>query len=287
MTDRFMDGYDDPWGPAGRYGGKLVNWMVQSRAGVSVDDLGEAVPEEKFNNEGEKQMEKIDWHKPLRLQRYAVRPGGEDPQVKTYKSGRQRVVWVDERVYPVDDQGRAMADVTYPGGYRVRRGATMVENAPEEKFFVGLARNLDGTYWLTDGGMVSDTGTMNYWKKLMGSTPHRVVDTRKSAEPPPAHDPKDWAVVFHGDEDDSAACDEALMTKAAAELRSSGMGTAVRVRTTPAPVDTSRYIQLYRRAGTNEAWRINKLGDGRQEYTWAEADKKSDYYEYVNVKVRD
>ena len=251
------------------------------------DYVNQMLSAKKFNTEGEKQMEKIDWHKPLRAFKT---PGHEvvDAKVYTYKSGRQRVVWVDERVYPVDDQGRAVANVDYELNW-VQKGHQIVENVPEEKFFVGLYRHFgNGTYWLTDCGQTTTMGVLNSWKRLMADQPHWIVDTRKSAEPPKAiaHDPKDWAVVFHGDEDDSAACDEALMTKTAAELRSFGMGTAVRVRTTPAPVDTSRYIQLYRRAGTNEAWRINAL-DGRQEFTWEGADKKSGWNEYVNVKVRD
>lgn len=208
MTDRFMDGYDDPWGPAGRYGGKLVNWMVQSRAGVSVDDLGEAVPEEKFNNEGEKQMEKIDWRKPLRALSSSGRPQPEK-EVRPYKSGGRRIVWIDDRVYPVDEQGCAAADVWYNQDSRPRVGAPkgfkLVENVPaEEKFFVGLRRLPSGTYVLTDGGVPTTMSAVDCWKGLGAPGPRWVVDTRKSAEPPPAHDPKDWAVVFHGDEDDSA-----------------------------------------------------------------------------------
>lgn len=304
----WIDEFADPWGPNGRYGAALAKWKVmdessgayraRDKAAELAMSYGEGIVEQatqdlamsgnvfiKFNTEGEKQMEKIDWHKPLRA-RDPVSGLVQPQEVYTYKSGKQRVVWIDDRVYPVDEQGRMMATVQYPGWGRRFPGQKIVENVPEEKFFLGLAREPDGTYWLTDGGTMSDRGVMDYWKRLMTDQPHWIVDTRKSAEPPKAHDPKDWAVVFHGDEDDSAACDEALMTKTAAELRSSGMGTAVRVRTTPAPVDTARYIQLYRRAGTNEAWRINAL-DGRQEFTWERADKKSGWNEYVNVKVRD
>lgn len=288
MTNRFMDGYDDPWGPTGRYGGKLVNWMVQSRAGVSVDDLGEAVPEEKFNNEGEKQMEKIDWSKPL----WAFKtPGHEvvDAKVYTYKSGRQRVVWVDERVYPVDDQGRAVANVDY-GLNWVQKGHQIVENVPEGKFFVGLYRLGNGRYEITDCGQTTTMGVLNSWKRLMADQPHWIVDTRKSAEPPKAieHDPEDYITVWFDEaDDDEPRTSSFLMTKSEAEAYVYRPGEqVVRVRTTPAPVDTSRYIQLYRRAGTNEAWRINAL-DGRQEFTWEGADKKSGWNEYVNVKVRD
>lgn len=291
MTNRFMDGYDDPWGPAGRYGGKLVNWMAQSRAGVSVDDLGEAVPEEKFNNEGEKQMEKIDWSKPL----WALRMYGDgttepkSDKVYTFKSGKQRVIWVEDRVYPVDDNGYAVADVNY-GEHYVTKGYRIVENVPEEKFFVGLARQLDGVYWLTDCGQTTTMGVLNSWKRLMADQPHWIVDTRKSAEPPKAieHDPEDYITVWFDEaDDDEPRTSSFLMTKSEAEACVYRPGEqVVRVRTTPAPVDTSRYIQLYRRAGTNEAWRINAL-DGRQEFTWEGADKKSGWNEYVNVKVRD
>jgi hypothetical protein len=239
-----------------------------------------------FNNEGEKQMEKIDWHKPLRAFKT---PGHEvvDAKVYTYKSGRQRVVWVDERVYPVDDQGRAVADVDY-GSNGVKKGSQFVENVPEEEFFVGLARNLDGTYWLTDGGMVSDTGTMNYWKRLMTDQPHWIVDTRKSAEPPKAiaHDPEDYVVVYYGEEDKSAACSDFLLTQARAKALCGSTDTIVRVRATPAPVDTSRYIQLYRRAGQNDAWKIDRV-NGRQELAGSELSGGRGYYEYATVKVRD
>lgn len=288
MTDRFMDGYDDPWGPAGRYGGKLVNWMVQSRAGVSVDDLGEAVPEEKFNNEGEKQMEKIDWHKPLRAFKT---PGHEvaDAKVYTYKSGRQRVVWVDERVYPVDDQGRAVADVDY-GSNWVHKGAQFVENVPEEEFFVGLRRMASGTYVLTDGGVPTTMGTMNFWKGLVYGEPHWIVDTRKSAEPPKAieHDPEDWITVWFDNYNNKPKISNYTKTKSEAEASVSEPGEqVVRVRVTPAPVDTSRYIVLWRE-GPNQPWRINKFGDGRQEFTRAEVGFRAGRpNDYCAVKVRD
>lgn len=288
MTDRFMDGYDDPWGPAGRYGGKLVNWMVQSRAGVSVDDLGEAVPEEKFNTEGEKQMEKIDWHKPLRAFKT---PGHEvvDAKVYTYKSGRQRVVWVDERVYPVDDQGRAVANVDY-GLNWVKKGHQIVENVPEEKFFVVLTRRSDNTYWLVNNGqMMTRPDAERFLVGPSGAPCAWVVDTRKSAEPPKAiaHDPEDYVTIYlrRGEPVISE-----LMIKAGAEIYVSEPGEqVVRVRRIyeQAYVDTSRYIVLWRE-GPNQPWRINKFGDGRQEFTWAEVGFRAGRpNDYCTVKVRD
>lgn len=281
----------DPWGPAGRYGGKLVNWMVQSRAGVSVDDLGEAVPEEKFNNEGEKQMEKIDWHKPLRaLNSHGEPQGGE---ARTYKSGKQRVVWVDDRVYPVDDQGRATAEVWYSGDRHswprvgALKGSKLVENAPEEKFFVGLYRFGNGAYWLPDGGVPTTMSVLAPWSQLMKGAPHWIVDTRKSAEPPKAieHDPEDWAVVYVNSVGGTTTFD--MMTKDQAEAARLGPQChVVRIRTTPPPADTARYVQLYRRHGQNDAWRINAL-DGRQELAGSELSGGRGYYEYVHVKVRD
>ena len=293
---KFLDGYDDPWGPTGRYGGKLVDWVVQSRAGVSVDDLGEAVRDLtmfgsfiKFNTEGEKQMKKIDWHKPLRA-RNPETGRVQNEKVYTYKSGSQRVVWVEDRVYPVDDHGCMVATVQYPGWGLRTPGQKIVENVPEEKFFLGLYR-LIGTrdYFLEDGCVMKTRDQI----KLVEGSDQWIVDTRKSAEPPKAikHDPKDYAVVYHGDEDESVACEGKLMTKVRAEDRSSGMGTVVRVRTTPAPVDTSRYIVLWRE-GQNQPWRIIKFGNGRQEFTWAEVGFRAGYRAgfpsaYCIVKVRD
>lgn len=290
MTKCFMDGYDDPRGPTGRYGGKLANWMVQSRQTVKAARLAMMYgfgPPDKFNNEGEQKMEKIDWHKPLRLQRYAVRPGGEDPQVKTYKSGRQRVIWVDERVYPVDDQGRAMADVTYPGGYRVRRGAAMVENVPEEKFFLGLYRHAGtSNYFLEDDGMLKTRAGVH----LIEREDQWIVDTRKPAEPPKeiVHDPKDWVAVYFNDDNETDTAVSKLMTETEASRRSLHKAI-VRVRTTPPPADTARYIQLYRMKGSNGAWAINKFPgqNNRQEFTWAECLGGPNGCEYCNVKVRD
>ncbi|TXI02268.1 MAG: hypothetical protein E6Q76_15760 [Rhizobium sp.] len=249
----------------------------------------------KFNNEGEKQMEKmkkiekIDWHKPLRLQRYAVKPGGEDPQVKTYKSGRQRVIWVDERVYPVDDQGRAMADVIYSGGYRVRRGAVMVENVPEEEFFVGLYRH-HGTsnYFLADAGHMTEEA--NVRNILYGLPDQWIVDTRKPAEPPKeiVHDPKDWVAVYFNDDNETDTAVSKLMTETEASRRSLHKAI-VRVRTTPPPADTARYIQLYRMR-ENGPWKINAHGlarGGRQEFTWDETKNRGANPRQCAIKVRD
>lgn len=249
----------------------------------TTDYLG--IPIYKFNNsEGEKQMEKIDWRKPLR----SLRPApGKAHEVATYKSGKQRVVWIEDRVYPVDEQGRAVADVDYHNGRGVYYGYQIVENVPEEKFFVGLYRFGNGRYEITDCGQTTTMGVLSSWKRLMADQPHWIVDTRKSAEPPKAtaHDPEDWAVVYVNSVGGTTTFD--MMTKDQAEAARLGPQChVVRVRVTPTPVDTSRYIQLYRRAGTNEAWRINAL-DGRQEFTWEGADKKSGWNEYVNVKVRD
>lgn len=79
-------------------------------------------------------MSKIDWKKPLRMVDWATakRVTGRQPEVYTYKSGSQRVVWVDDRVYPVDEQGRSIVDVKYPGFRKCEVGNPMVENVPEE-----------------------------------------------------------------------------------------------------------------------------------------------------------
>ena len=253
----------------------VCKWTEMSIHTGHLDDyINQMLSAKKFNTEGEKQMEKIDWHKPLQAFKT---PGHEivDAKVYTYKSGRQRVIWVDERVYPVDEQGRAIADINY-GAHGARKGDQIVENVPEEKFFVGLYSLGNGRYEITDCGQTTTMGVLNSWKRLKADQPHWIVDTRK----------KDWTVIrvcsSYGDTESYG-----LMTKSDAEQRAGRVGgTVVRLRTTPAPADTARYIQLYRRAGTNEAWRINAL-DGRQEFTWEEADKKSGWNEYVNVKVRD
>lgn len=243
-----------------------------------------------FNNgEGEKAMQKIDWHKPLRaLRMYG--DGTTEPKsdkVYTFKSGKQRVIWVEDRVYPVDDNGYAVADVNY-GEHYVTKGYRIVENVPEEKFFLGLARDGNGTYWLTDGGHVSTERVIaDYWAGLMKGTPHWVVDTRKSAEPPKEaeHDPKDWTTVqVHVD---GRTVSSGLMTEAAAQTLAHTLSSvAVRVRTTPSPADAARYIQLYRRAGTNEAWEINGRPD-RQEMTAGEVRQRPYGNQYCIVKVRD
>ena len=79
-------------------------------------------------------MSKIDWKKPLRTVDWetAQRVTGKAPKVYTFKSGSQRVVWVDDRVYPVDERGRSTARVEYPGRRPCKVGDPMVENVPEE-----------------------------------------------------------------------------------------------------------------------------------------------------------
>lgn len=262
----------------------------------TTDYLG--IPIYKFNNsEGEKGMDKkIDWHKPLRaLTVYAngrCEPTPGDPKVYTYKSGKQRVIWVEDRVYPVDEQGCAVADVDYHNGRGVYYGYQIVENVPEEKFFLGLFRTPDGSYVITDGGAPGTLKNLEeVWKPCFRAhEPHWIVDTRKSAaQPDPVkHDPEDWAVVYVNSVGGTTTFD--MMTKDQAEAARLGPQChVVRTRTTPPPADTARYIQLYRRAGTNEAWRINAFGKGRQEMTWAEAKTQARYLsnEHCVVKVRD
>ncbi len=62
----------------------------------------------------------------------------------------------------------------------------------------------------------------------------------------------------------------------------------MRVRTTPPPADTARYIHLYRDFKKGP-WVINAFGKGRQEMTWAEAKTQARYLsnEHCVVKVRD
>lgn len=251
------------------------------------DYVNQMLSAKKFNNEGEKQMEKIDWHKPLRAFKT---PGHEvvDAKVYTYKSGRQRVVWVDERVYPVDDQGRAVADVDY-GSNWVKKGSKLVENVPEEKFFVGLYRFGNNRYKITDCGQTTTMGVLSSWKRLMADQPHWIVDTRKAIEPPKAieHDPEDYVTVWFDKYDDEPKASNYVMTRTEAEASVSEPGEqVVRIRTTPPPADTARYIQLWR-ATENEPWRINALGNGCQEFTWDETKHRDVSPTRAAIKVCD
>lgn len=99
-------------------------------------------------------MSKIDWKKPLRTVDWemAKRTTGRQPEVYTFKSGSQRVVWVDDRVYPVDAQGCCTADVGYPGFRKCEVGDPIVENVPEEpKDHLHLYRR-EGEEWKIDFG---------------------------------------------------------------------------------------------------------------------------------------
>lgn len=244
-------------------------------------DMAHSLHRTLFNTEGEKQMGKIDWHKPLRA-RSPVTGRVQDQKVYTCKSGRQRVIWADERVYPVDDQGRAVASVDY-GPNWVRKGQQIVENAPEEKFFVGLYRHCGTSdYFLEDGGVVKTRDQV----ELVEHPNQWIVDTRKSAEPPKAiaHDPEDYVTTFL---DGDNVITSYLMTKRGAESYITEPGEqVVRVRTTPAPVGTARYIQLWR---THEGapWLVNALGNGRQEFTWDETKNRGVGPCHTAVKVRD
>lgn len=231
----------------------------------------------KFNTEGEQKMQKIDWSKPIRGKgsggRYEV---ATDVRVLRDRSGNYLTM--------VDNYGRSLNMFGEPSP------KPAYENVPAEKFFLGLVRNPDGTYWLTDDGEVSDMGIMNYWKEAVANDPrpHWVVDTRKAAEPPEAveYDPKDWAVVTVAGEQGTVSTDLLTQYRATKTAADHG-GVIVRVRTTPPPADTARYIVLWRE-GSNRPWRVNKFSDGRQEFTWAEVGFRA-YRpnDYCIVKVRD
>lgn len=286
----WVDELADPWGPTGRYG-RCYGRSPLMDAQPDFDAV-RSLHRTLFNTEGEKPMAEIDWKKPLRVYPHGER--NKHQKVYTFKSGKQRVVWIDDRVYPVDDDGRTVAEVWYnTGGCQLGayKGHRIVENVPEEKFFVGLARDPDGQYWLTNGGMTTTKDILvNVWEPRRGDAPHWIVDTRQSAEPPWAvkHNPKDWAVIFIGDEDDSVAVLHDLMTEHEAIEKNGNF--VVRVRDTPAPADTARYIQLYRKKNSDGAWKINgwPAQDDRQEHTWQEAQNQMrTIYDYCVVKVRD
>lgn len=265
----WVDDLDDPWGPTGRYGNVFV------KIDMDAD-----------NTEGEKPMAKIDWKKPLRA---LSMHGAPEPEKKvyTFKSGKQRVVWIDDHVYPVDDDGRAVAGVWYRDTPQVVPGEQIVENVPEEKFFVGLERQMDDTYVLYNDG-VPDTREA-VWEAACANWPLRsdwwLVDTRKSAEPPKVieHDPKDWTVVRAVG--NRTVSTDLLTGYHAQKMVADHGGVLVRVRETPAPADTARYVQLYRQKGSDGPWKINRIS-GRQEFTAAELDAGV-FTERCNVKVRD
>ena len=288
ITNIWVDELSDPWGPTGRYGKSIPQQLALDRA--TLDRLWREIVDLQFNTEGEKQMEKIDWHKPLRAFKT---PSHEivDAKVYTYKSGKQRVVWIDDRVYQVDEQGHAVADVDY-GAHWVRKGDKIVENVPEEKFFLGLARDSDGTYWLTDDGMPTTMNVLGPWKQLMTNyQPHWIVDTRKPAEPPKKieYDPKDWTVVKAVG--NRTVSTDLLTGYDAQKMVANHGGVLVRVRNTPAtaPIDTARYIQLWR-LKESHPWRINAHGPavgGSQEFTWAETRHRGTNPTQCAIKVRD
>lgn len=270
---------DDSYEFGVRYGKSIPQKLALDRA--TLDRMWREIVDLQFNTEGEQKMEKIDWKKPLR-----VFPAGErnkDQKVYTFKSGKQRVVWIDDHVYPVGDDGRAAATVSYSGTVSVLYGEQIVENVPEEKFFVGMWRGGDGRYYLEDDGVMKTRGEIG----LTETSRQWIVDTRK---PPKAteYNPKDYTVLYYDATDDSVACGtEYLTTKNRAEDHCAPGEAAmvVRVRTTP-PVDTARYIQLWR-LSAHGPWMINTAGNGRQEFTWDETKNRGTSSVRCAIKVRD
>lgn len=270
----WVDELADPWGPTGRYGKSIPQQLTLDRA--VLDSMWREIVDLQFNTEGEQKMQKIDWSKPIR---------GAVTGDKYEVMGKATIVGEHgQSVMILDDYGRQV------GNPRIATNNPQVENTPKEEFLVGLARDPDGTYWLTDDGEVSDMGTMNYWKKFMGDRPHWIVDTRKPAEPPEAveYDPKDWAVVTVVGEQRTVSTD--LLTQyRATKMAADHGGVIVRVRTTPPPADTARYIQLYR-TNAGGSWKINAhcpaLGGG-QEFTWDETKDRGVNSWQTAIKVRD
>lgn len=94
----------------------------------------------------------IDWKKPLRS------TAGDYAPMVTYKSGGARVVWVADRVYPVDNCGRAVASVKYPDFDPARLGEVIVENVPEEPrdhVVVGCNRRTGETFVYQRGELMT------------------------------------------------------------------------------------------------------------------------------------
>jgi hypothetical protein len=96
----------------------------------------------------------IDWSKPLR------NVCGRRLPMVTYKSGGARVVWIEDRVYPVDEMGRCKAAVYYPGFHNTLRGELIVENVPEEPrdhVVVGYNRRTGETFLYQRGELTTAT----------------------------------------------------------------------------------------------------------------------------------
>lgn len=118
-----------------------------------------------------------------------------------------------------------------------------------------------------------------------------IVDTLEPPEPPKTieYDPEDYTVLHYDPLDGSVGCGtEYLTTKDRAEVYCAlGEGAlVVRVRTTPPPVYTARYIHLWR-SHEGARWLIYEMGDGRQEFTWDETKNRMTDALRCAVKVRD
>lgn len=266
----WVDELADPWGPTGRYGKSIPQLGTLDRA--TLDSMWREIVDLQFNTEGEQKMQKIDWSKPIR---------GAVTGDKYEVMGKATIVGEHGRpVMILDDYGRQV------GNPRIMTSSSQVENVSEEKFFLGLARNSDGTYWLTDDGAPTTMSTLNSWKMVVRDLPHWIVDTRKPPEPPKAiqHDPEDYVTIYMHQGDTVTSH---LMTKRAAEAYVTEPGEqVVRVRTTPPPADTARYIQLWR-THEDARWLVNALGNGRQEFTWNETKSRGTNATQCAIKVRD
>lgn len=76
-------------------------------------------------------MTALNFHKPLTLAP-DVNTYGHKYKVVPYNADGNRVVWVDDMVFPIDDTGKAIATVDYPD-FVVENGEQLVVNAPEKK----------------------------------------------------------------------------------------------------------------------------------------------------------
>lgn len=52
-------------------------------------------------------------------------------EAKTFNSDGHMVVWIGDRVFPIDKHGRAIADVNYGANWNASKGELLVENVPE------------------------------------------------------------------------------------------------------------------------------------------------------------
>lgn len=122
-------------------------------------------------------MSNIDWTKPLRVLYFSedgrVIGNGGTPAY-TYNSHGSRVVWIEDRVYPVDEEGRVKARVDYDECTWVQKGEQIVENVPEEpKDHIRVY--CVGDKWHVDRTSTGQLQTKEFWEDPLNGSYEAVV----------------------------------------------------------------------------------------------------------------